>query len=132
MNNRLHNIRNPYQGDAKRVLCVCSAGLLRSPTAAKVLAQEPYNYNTRACGITKEYALIPFDHVLYTWADEVYVMEQWMKDEILEKHMSAFDKIKVLGIEDNYAYNDPELVQLIKDKVDKFNYEKDIEELLVE
>lgn len=117
MNNRLHNIKNPYQGTSKKVLCVCSAGLLRSPTAAKVLAQEPYNYNTRSCGITKEYALIPFDNVLYVWADEVYVMEQWMKDAILENNSFQSDKVTVLGIEDSYAYNDPELIQLIKDRV---------------
>ncbi len=35
--NRWGNIDNPYQGSAKKVLCVCSAGMLRSPTAANVL-----------------------------------------------------------------------------------------------
>jgi predicted protein tyrosine phosphatase len=30
--NRLGNCKNYHQGKFKRVLCVCSAGLLRSPT----------------------------------------------------------------------------------------------------
>ena len=50
--NRIANSTNPFQKDYKRVLCVCSAGLLRSPTAAYVLSQAPYNYNTRAAGLT--------------------------------------------------------------------------------
>jgi len=61
LRNRIHNSSNPYQGKFKRVLCVCSAGLLRSPTTAFVLSQEPYNYNTRAAGIVDDYALVPVD-----------------------------------------------------------------------
>ena len=38
--NQLANINNPYQGKSKKVLCLCSAGLLRSPTAANVLHRE--------------------------------------------------------------------------------------------
>lgn len=48
--NRIANASNKFQGSYKRVLCVCSAGLLRSPTAALVLSKDPYNFNTRACG----------------------------------------------------------------------------------
>ena len=55
--NRLANSSNRYQGEYKRVLCVCSAGLLRSPTAALVLSQEPYNFNTRAAGLDEAFAL---------------------------------------------------------------------------
>ena len=62
--NRLANTHNHYQGDAKRVLCVCSAGLLRSPTAAFVLSQEPFGFNTRAAGIAEDFALIVVDDVL--------------------------------------------------------------------
>ena len=75
MNNRLYNCKNPYQGDAKKVLCVCSAGLLRSPTAAVVLNRE-YGYNTRACGTEVGHALIPLDETLMHWADEIVVMDR--------------------------------------------------------
>ena len=59
--NRLGNVNNGFQGKFRRALCVCSAGLLRSPTLAEILSQAPYNFNTRAVGITKEFALIPID-----------------------------------------------------------------------
>lgn len=114
MNNRRHNVTNPYQGNYKRVLCVCSAGLLRSPTAAVVLSQEPFNFNTRAAGLVKEYALVPVDPILLHWADEVVVMESWMGQEI--EAMGFDGDIKCLNIPDNYEYRDPELVELIKEQ----------------
>lgn len=75
MLNRLANVNNPYQGSARRVLCVCSAGLLRSPTTAVVLANEPFNYNTRAAGTSDEFALVPVDQALLTWANEIVCMQ---------------------------------------------------------
>ena len=38
---------NPYQGSDTKVLFVCSAGILRSATAARIYAKK---YNTRAAG----------------------------------------------------------------------------------
>ena len=108
--NRLGNCKNPFQGGGRKVLCVCSAGLLRSPTAALVLSQPPFNYNTRAAGVTKEFALIPVDEVLVEWADEIVVMEQWMADKIKTDY--ARDST-VLKITDNYSYRDPKLITLI-------------------
>ena len=57
---------NPYQGKDKRVLFVCSAGLLRSATAARIYASK---YNTRAAG-SANYALVPVSDELIAWADE--------------------------------------------------------------
>jgi len=59
--NALHNCTNPHQGTSKKILTVCSGGLLRSPTLANVLHKN-YNYNTRSCGV-HDYALIQFDEV---------------------------------------------------------------------
>ncbi len=71
--NQLANINNPYQGKSKKVLCLCSAGLLRSPTAANVLHRE-FGFNTRSAGVM-DYALIPLSEALFLWADEVLVMD---------------------------------------------------------
>jgi predicted protein tyrosine phosphatase len=117
--NRLGNCTNPFQGDTKKVLCVCSAGLLRSPTAAVVLSQEPFNYNTRAAGIAEEYALIPVDDVLLQWADEIVCMDSYQQG-ILEDKLEAFDNFKTkvicLNIPDSFAYRDPKLINLIKER----------------
>ena len=73
--NQLSNVSNYFQGNAKKVLCVCSAGLLRSPTVANVLHQE-LGYNTRAVGTAKEYALIPITEALVAWADEIVFVDE--------------------------------------------------------
>lgn len=111
MNNRMHNSSNPCQGKYKRVLAVCSAGLLRSPTIAYVLSQEPYNFNTRACGADKSHALIPIDDVLCKWADEIVVVEDDIKYAVPEIYRN---KVIVLDIPDTFLYRDPELIKIIK------------------
>ena len=115
--NRLGNCHNKFQGDYKKVLCVCSAGLLRSPTAALVLSQEPFNYNTRAAGISEEYALIPVDEVLLEWADEIICMENWQD---LELRQMTNKPIKCLGIGDTLGYRDKELQTSIRKEYQKY------------
>ncbi len=109
--NRMFNCKNPYQGDYKRVLCVCSAGLLRSPTTAFVLANKPFNYNTRAAGLIDDYALIPVDNVLLDWADEVVCMTKEQEQDL----KTRTDKPVInLNIPDNFAYRDKRLMELVK------------------
>jgi len=107
--------QNPYQGEYKRVLCVCSAGVLRSATSALVLSQEPFNFNTRSAGI-EYYALIPVTEVLLTWADEVVCMTK--EHEYKLKHITK-KPIKCLNIPDSYEYRNQDLMKMIKE-----NYEK--------
>lgn len=115
--NRMGNAKNEYQGDVKKVLCLCSAGLLRSPTIAVVLSQPPYNYNTRAAGISDEYALIPVDEVLIYWADEIVCAEQHITDSLLEK-FNINKPITTLSIPDRYNYRSPLLMEIIEKQYD--------------
>lgn len=117
--NRLGNVNNPYQRTKqyKRVVCVCSAGLLRSPTAAVVLAGDPWNYNTRAVGVIPEFALVSLDDVLLEWADE-FVCMTWEQAGVVECRLALADlktPVVALNIPDNFAYRDPELVRLISE-----------------
>lgn len=121
---RIANASNPHQGFHKKVLCVCSAGILRSPTAAMILTQPPFNFNTRAAGIEKDYALIVIDEVLLEWADEIVCMtedQQTRLQKITKKPVHCYN------IEDNYGYRDPVLVYGIMEKskeIFKSNVEK--------
>jgi predicted protein tyrosine phosphatase len=105
---------NKFQGDYKRVLCVCSAGILRSATAAHILCQDPYNFNTRNVG-TASYALIPLTEDLIQWADEIVCMEPEHEIVVRNKMIEwSYSKpIITLHIEDIYEYRNPELVNLI-------------------
>ena len=118
MNNRLYNCKNPYQGSAKKVLCVCSAGLLRSPTTAVVLQRE-YGYNTRAAGIDAGHALIPLDSVLLEWADEIVCMDERQAlgiRDIADRDGVIITGVRVLNVPDSYAYMDEKLQELILER----------------
>lgn len=119
MNNAMWTAKNPHQGSAKRVLCVCSAGLLRSPTAAWVLSNDPFNFNTRSAGVEDSYALIPVTETLLYWADHIVCMTNQHRDMLLTKleEFNMLDKpITVLHVPDNYGYKDKTLVRIINEK----------------
>lgn len=113
--NRLANAKNKYQGEFKRVLCVCSAGVLRSPTAAMVLSKEPFHFNTRAAGIESDFALVIVDEILLHWADEVVCMTEEQAHKLKNDH-GYEGKIVCLGIQDDFEYRDPQLIKLITEK----------------
>lgn len=126
--NQLGNINNPYQNQDtyKRVLFVCSAGLLRSATAAHVFSADPYNWNTRTAGASVEYALNPVTEALLEWADKVYCMElEHFEDlkhifgdiieDLVERRGNDF--IEVLNVPDVYPYRDPLLIKVLQEKV---------------
>jgi predicted protein tyrosine phosphatase len=117
--NRLGNCHNQYQGNFKKVLCVCSAGLLRSPSTAFVLSQEPFNFNTRAAGIVDSFALIVVDQVLLEWADEIVCMDA-SQTNIIKRNLENYGinnkPVHNLKIPDNFEYRNPELLKIIKEK----------------
>lgn len=117
LRNRMHNCKNPYQEDYKKVLCVCSAGLLRSPTAALVLSQDPYCFNTRAAGLDEGHALIPVDEVLIEWADEIICMDEYQQVRL--DALAPNKPVYNLNIADSYSYRDNKLAEEIREKYDE-------------
>lgn len=115
--NRRFNSNNPYQGKEERVLCICSAGLLRSPTVAAVMWN--MGYNTRAAGIDTGHALIPVDGVLAHWADSYVVMDESIGTLLKTKfpHETRKKTIYNFNIEDMYERNNEELIEVIKERV---------------
>lgn len=122
--NQLANVGNRFQTKTKKVLCVCSAGLLRSPTLANVLNLK-YGFNTRAVGADKEFALIPITQALIWWADEIVFvnfeafssLDQEEKDEIEEVGVTK----TILNIEDDFDWMDANLrCKLLEEYDDKW------------
>lgn len=108
LRNRLHNSSNRFQTNVKKVLCICSAGLLRSPTLANVLHTQ-YGYNCRAAGIEDAFALVPVDEVLIEWADEIVCVEPSVHRRLGEKWPTVPADVIVLDLPDQYEWMDPEL-----------------------
>ena len=126
--NQLGVLFNAYQGKYKKVLTVCSAGCLRSPTAAHILSSEPWNFNTRCAGVSTEYAIIPVTDALIVWADIILVMDsdqQTLINQMQERMFRDMDNWSLdyrfkqvinLEIEDEYDYRNPHLVRIMQDK----------------
>jgi predicted protein tyrosine phosphatase len=118
--NQLYNVKNASQGNTKKVLTVCSAGLLRSATLQNFLIKE-YGYNVRNCGTVDAYALIPISEALVLWADEIVFVnrENYVNVHHELKELKVLDKCKVLDIPDIYNFNDPELIKICKEQYEK-------------
>jgi predicted protein tyrosine phosphatase len=105
---------NRYQGDAVKALFVCSAGILRSPTAALHFAKTK-GWNTRAVGDNKEFALIPVSEALMRWADIVFVMTADQRFHLKTNFGESLnEKVFVLNIEDDFAFMEPDLVKYLE------------------
>lgn len=108
---------NPYQGSDKRVLFVCSVGMLRSATAARIYARK---YNTRAAGSDQVEALIPVTSELIAWADEIVFVNQYNRDEVDKffdlENIGKTKKIRVLNIPDQYPHMDPQLIAAFEEQ----------------
>jgi predicted protein tyrosine phosphatase len=119
---------NPYQGNRTRILFVCSAGLLRSPTGAAVGVQR--GYNTRACGSTQEYALIPLTANLIEWAQHIVFVNKENHDEAMRVFddsgydLTISQRAHVLDIPDKYEAFHPTLMTAFNAWFDEFEAKK--------
>lgn len=118
--NRLRNASNRLQGHFKRVLCVCSASVARSPTLAELLSRDPFNFNTRAVGVDDNSAVIPIDIVHIKWADEICVMEEYhrlhVQDMLTQLDDGWVRPIHVFNVPDIYGFRHPQLIQILMEK----------------
>lgn len=110
---------NPFQGPDKRVLFVCSMGILRSATAARMYA---YKYNTRAAG-TYDEALIQITPLLVEWADEIVFVNASNFEAIryIPEYVPllAERSVKVLDIPDQYEHGHPQLVAAFEEQYEE-------------
>jgi predicted protein tyrosine phosphatase len=119
-------VSNPYQGTDKKVLFVCSMGLLRSATAARIYVNQ---FNTRSVGSYGD-ALVPLTPMLIAWANEiVFVNKDNYKQAIGEYGEDAWPHAKtvVLDIPDKYPHLHPELIKAFNDQYQPVFFDKIVE-----
>mgnify|MGYP005845606429 CR=1 FL=1 len=109
--------KNPHQTNTLRVLCLCSVGMLRSPTLANEL-NRIHGLNTRSCGVTTSHALVPVSEALLHWADELVFVDFDAYNEFTENdnNKNVLNMLRnqgtvvyVLNVPDVYDWNDTEL-----------------------
>jgi predicted protein tyrosine phosphatase len=101
-----------------RLLFLCSRNQWRSPTAEAVY-QNDSRVEVRSAGVSAS-ARQRVTEKLLLWADRVLVMEHEHKRRLRDQFPDIVHdlRIEVLDILDDYPFMDPELVALIRERVE--------------
>lgn len=103
-----------------KVLFVCTANKLRSPTAQAVFTGYP-GIEVASAGLDAA-AVRPLTAELIAWADRLIVMEPHHREKLRKRFKAALGPrpVIVLGIPDEYEFMQDELIALLKDRVPPF------------
>ena len=100
------------------LLFVCTVNRMRSCTAETVYGAD-HRYKVKSAG-TAPTATKQVTPELLRWADRIFVMEKiheaYIHDNFPDIDVSG--KLTVLGIPDFFYYMEPELIDLLKSKID--------------
>lgn len=98
-----------------KLLFVCSRNRRRSPTAAKLFEGSP-RYRARSAGTSSE-ARIAVTEGHIGWADMIFCMDKRHLAQLRAKFPGAMEgkRVVCLGIPDEFAYMDPDLIDLLRD-----------------
>jgi predicted protein tyrosine phosphatase len=101
-----------------KLLFFCSRNHWRSPTAEALYQNDP-RVEVRSAGISAS-AQRRVSEKLLRWADLVLVMEHEHKRRLREQFSDLIHelRIEVLDIPDDYEFMDPELIELIRLRVE--------------
>ncbi|MET3978014.1 putative protein tyrosine phosphatase [Mucilaginibacter sp. UYP25] len=94
------------------LLFICSKNQWRSPTA-ELLFKGHQLHHARSAG-TSDKARIKLNQKLMDWADVVFVMEYKHRDIIKQQYDIRHKQLLVLNIEDDYLFNDPGLIEILR------------------
>ena len=96
-----------------RVLFLCSRNRLRSPTAEQVFREWP-GVEVDSAGLAPD-ADTPLAAEHVDWAELIVVMENAHRRRLQSRHGAQLKskRVVVLGISDDYAFMQPELIELL-------------------
>ncbi len=99
------------------LLFICGKNQWRSPTAARIYANDP-RIQVRSAGVSlKSVRSVTLKDI--EWADLILVMEKKHRSRLQELFPEGeFPVIKSLEIPDDYPFMDPELIELLREGVE--------------
>ena len=103
-----------------RELFICTQNKLRSPTAESVFAEYP-GIEADSAGLGND-ANVSLSPEQIEWATIIFVMEQSHRKKLSQRfrpHLNG-KQVICLGIPDEYEFMQPELVEILKRKVEPF------------
>ena len=97
------------------ILFICNQGENRSKTAEEIFKDK---FNTKSAGL---YNSKPVTEKQIAWADSIVVMETPQRSEIAKRFPKQYlqKQIISLDIPDIYRYNQPELIEILKTKLNE-------------
>jgi len=97
-----------------KVLFICNQGQHRSKTAGEIFRDR---FEAKSAGL---YNSQPVTKRQLSWADTIIVMEDSRRTEIAERFPTIYLQKRILSfdIPDIYRWNQPELINLLKSKMD--------------
>ncbi|MBI2672710.1 phosphotyrosine protein phosphatase [Candidatus Woesearchaeota archaeon] len=95
------------------MLFICNQNKNRSKTAEELFKE---NFNTKSAGLYNEN---PVNEEEISWADIIIVMEDKQRSEIAKRFPKSYMEKRILSLDvpDIYLYNDPELVDVLRSKM---------------
>lgn len=101
-----------------KILFVCTLNRMRSATAHKIFEADS-RFEIKSAGTDKS-ATTWLTPELLDWADAIVVMEKPHRNYIRSKHSTYYEtkKIVCLYIPDEFDFMHPELIAILKDKVE--------------
>lgn len=102
------------------ILFVCSRNKWRSPTAERIYRSDA-RIAVRSCGLSKQ-AVRTISTKDVDWADVVFVMEADHRSRLQQSFRSQLTGkvVECLDIPDDYQFMDPELIELLTDRINHF------------
>jgi predicted protein tyrosine phosphatase len=100
------------------LLFICARNQWRSPTGETIYRRDP-RVNVRSAGLASSARRKLKDDVLH-WADIICVMDNEQKSRVKKRlrRQSKQPALYDLDIPDEYQYMDPELINMLRDKVE--------------
>lgn len=98
-----------------KVLFICNQNQNRSKTAEHLFRDR---FETKSAGLYSEDSVTE-KHL--SWADVVVVMEEAQRGEVSKRFPKEYMQKRILSLDipDMYQYNQPELVEILKSKIDE-------------
>jgi len=96
------------------ILFICNQNQNRSKTAEELFKNK---FETKSAGLYNEK---PVTKQQISWANTIIVMEECQRSELAKRFPKEYMQKRILSLDvpDTYNYNQPELVNLLKSKID--------------
>jgi predicted protein tyrosine phosphatase len=101
----------------RRVLFICHLNRCRSATAERLFSKRE-DLDVRSAGTSPD-ALVGVTEVMLDWADVVFTMDETQERAMRRMFPAhpALDGLICLEIPDDFTFNQPELVEMLRERV---------------